>query len=113
MTGRARSDWSAAESSLTGWTLARIDRRTEGLGADRCEHLQLVVALGAGDGGVDHQAVSLVRVQECLAVQLEPADLGVLVALHLMGVDADLVHLPQEAELLAPLQQAVGQLRRS
>ena len=45
--------------------------------ADDRQQLQFLVALGAGDGGVDEQRVALVGVEQRLAGEFQAADLGV------------------------------------
>ncbi|OEI67437.1 hypothetical protein Cus16_2870 [Curtobacterium sp. ER1/6] len=65
------------------------------------------MALGARDRGVHEQHVRLLRVEEHLAVQLEPADDRVVVPLHGAGLESDLVPVPERAELVGAAEQVV------
>jgi ABC-type histidine transport system ATPase subunit len=57
--------------------------------------------------------VGLARVDQSLAVQFERADFGVVEMLEVVGAYPDLVVVPHASELLAAVQQQVGQVRGS
>lgn len=58
------------------------------------------MAFAARIGRVDKERVRLSRVEQCLAVEFEVADLRVNEVLDLMGSDADFVATPHLTEFL-------------
>lgn len=78
---------------------------------DDRQQLQLLVALAARHGRVDEQEVRLLRVEQRLAFELEGPDLGMHEVLHRRRAQADLLQLPESAELGALPQQPLDELR--
>ena len=83
------------------------------LSSDNGQQLQLLVALGARDSGVDEQRVRLSGVKQRLAGQFKCAEFGVDEVLRLFGAKADLVVTPHLPELLALVEEQVSDVRRA
>jgi hypothetical protein len=84
----------------------------EVLRSDHGEQLEFVVALAARHGGVDQEPVRLPRIQECLTVERQDAELRMDEALDVVEAGSDVVFVPQARELAAFGEQQLREASR-